>query len=106
MLLRESFSFKIRDTLNTNKNILTSDKRRGVKNSNGFWIHCSTRECGYTWYYTGKMIFYATCPSCKRNIRIEKNKVSAVKQRSQYFHKQVGRHGNGNIAAPIVRPIT
>jgi hypothetical protein len=67
-------------------------------------------ECGYTWYYTGRMVFYATCPSCKRNIKIEKNKISAVKERKlQHFHRQVGRHATGDIAtniAPIVRPVT
>jgi hypothetical protein len=90
--------------LNSNTNIistnlLSSDKRKGVDKGNGFWIHCSTRECRYTWYYTGNMRFYATCPSCKRNVRIEKNKISDAKgMESQYFDKQVGPLDNRNIA--------
>lgn len=27
--------------------------------------------CGYQWNYNGKMTLYATCPNCKKSIKIK-----------------------------------
>jgi len=34
----------------------------------GILIHCPKSYCNYSWRYLGKFAFYATCPSCRRNI--------------------------------------
>jgi len=28
-------------------------------------------KCGYEWDYKGRMTYYATCPNCKRPVRIK-----------------------------------
>ena len=45
-----------------------------TKNSGGTIIRCPNSYCDYTWRYLGKFAFYATCPSCRRNIKIAENK--------------------------------
>jgi hypothetical protein len=42
--------------------------------SQGTVIHCPNTSCDYTWRYSGRLSFYATCPSCRRNIKIAENK--------------------------------
>jgi hypothetical protein len=39
------------------------------------WIHCPNPSCDYTWNYAGRFFLYATCPSCRRNVKISENKV-------------------------------
>jgi endogenous inhibitor of DNA gyrase (YacG/DUF329 family) len=34
-------------------------------------------KCGKEWDYTGNSQVYATCPDCKRSVKIEENKVVA-----------------------------
>jgi len=36
------------------------------------WLKC--KKCGKEWNYTGTMSVYATCPDCKRLVRIETRK--------------------------------
>ena len=45
-----------------------------TKNSGGTIIRCPNSYCDYTWRYLGKFAFYATCPSCRKNIKIPENK--------------------------------
>ena len=43
----------------------------------GIWIRCPHLNCGnYEWLYRGRFLLYATCPSCKRNIRISSNRIN------------------------------
>jgi hypothetical protein len=44
----------------------------------GINIICPKPDCGYRWKYSGKFVHYATCPSCRRNIRISENKTAAI----------------------------
>jgi len=46
-------------------------------NSNGVLVHCPNLDCNYTWLYAGRFILYATCPSCRRSIKISKNKIES-----------------------------
>jgi hypothetical protein len=38
-------------------------------------IRCPNSNCGYTWMYSGRFLYYATCPSCRRNVKIQDNKI-------------------------------
>ncbi len=29
------------------------------------------KYCGYEWNYNGRMTLYATCPNCKRSIKLQ-----------------------------------
>ena len=50
----------------------------------GIWIRCPNPVCGnYEWQYRGRFFLYATCPSCKRNIRISSNKIQKPLQSAQ-----------------------
>ena len=42
-----------------------SEKERGII------VVCS--KCGYTWIYTGNLI-YATCPACQRKVKVRELK--------------------------------
>jgi hypothetical protein len=41
----------------------------------GTWIRCPNPICDYIWRYAGRFFLYATCPSCRRNVKISENKV-------------------------------
>jgi hypothetical protein len=38
-------------------------------------IRCSNPNCDYSWMYSGRLLYYATCPSCRRNVKIHDNKI-------------------------------
>jgi len=63
----------------------------------GSWIHCPNPSCEYTWRYLGRFFLYATCPSCRRNVKIEENKIESARS------AQVGSQGQttavGNVSA-------
>ena len=41
----------------------------------GIYLECPNILCqGRQWYYTGTRTVYATCPHCKKSIRIEDHK--------------------------------
>ena len=44
----------------------------------GVVLHCPNSKCNYQWRYFGRFSFYATCPSCRRNIKIQENKVTPL----------------------------
>ena len=51
-------------------------KETNVKVHTGIWIRCPSPICGnHQWLYRGRSFIYATCPSCKRNVLISKNKI-------------------------------
>lgn len=41
------------------------------------WIRCPNSECQYIWLYSGRFFYYATCPSCRRNVKIQENKIES-----------------------------
>ena len=45
--------------------------------SHGVPIKCSNTRCQYEWTYKGRFSIYATCPSCRHNIKISENKVES-----------------------------
>jgi Zn ribbon nucleic-acid-binding protein len=69
-----------------------------VQNSKGILIHCPNSECNYAWRYSGRFILYATCPSCKRNVKILENKIESLQSVT------VGRQGQ--IAAVRTTPVS
>ncbi len=58
------------------------------RDSQGTVIHCPNSNCDYTWRYSGRLSFYATCPSCRRNIKIAENQI-----KPQLQSVRVGSHG-------------
>jgi hypothetical protein len=63
--------------VNGNMN-MQNNLRSNVKDSEGVMVHCPNPACDYTWRYVGRFSFYATCPSCRRNIKIQENKVTPL----------------------------
>lgn len=41
----------------------------------GVIITCPKTDCMYTWRYAGRFTIYATCPSCRRNVKLLDNRV-------------------------------
>ena len=39
------------------------------------FIQCPNLECKYRWEYKGRLVFYASCPSCRRNLKIKDNRI-------------------------------
>lgn len=60
-----------------------------VPNSKGVLVHCTNKECRYKWLYKGRSIFYASCPCCRRNIRITDNKVESLQSDSGREPEQI-----------------
>ena len=55
-----------------------NEKEINAKTRIGIWIRCPSPICGnYEWIYRGRFFIYATCPSCKRNVLISKNKIES-----------------------------
>jgi hypothetical protein len=48
---------------------------KSIEHQIGIWVHCPNASCAYTWRYSGRFFLYATCPSCRRNVKIQDNKV-------------------------------
>jgi hypothetical protein len=44
----------------------------------GLFLRCPNPNCQYTWSYHGRFIFYATCPACRRNVKIPENKMESL----------------------------
>ena len=49
----------------------------------GILIKCPNRECEYSWRYSGRSVVYATCPSCRRNIKVSQNKIETLQSVAQ-----------------------
>jgi hypothetical protein len=43
----------------------------------GILINCPNPKCKYRWKYGGSLL-YATCPSCRRNVKILENKMESL----------------------------
>jgi len=43
----------------------------------GILINCPNPKCKYKWKYGGSLL-YATCPSCRRNVKILENKIESL----------------------------
>jgi hypothetical protein len=46
----------------------------------GIRIKCPNTFCNYEWEYKGRFFLYATCPSCRRNVKITENKTECALQ--------------------------
>ena len=46
-------------------------------------IRCPNIQCRHEWQYKGSMFFYATCPNCRHNVRLDRNKVESTPQSVQ-----------------------
>lgn len=68
-----------------------------TKNSGGTLIHCPNSSCNYTWRYSGKFVFFATCPSCRKNIKIAENKI-----KSQLQSVEVGGHSQTAVDTSVL----
>jgi hypothetical protein len=77
--------------------LLMSDLKCDVPNSNGVLVHCPNLDCNYTWRYAGRFVLYATCPSCRRSIKISKNKIESP--------QSVTVGSQGQIAAVRTTPV-
>jgi hypothetical protein len=65
-----------------------------INSERGVWICCPHKDCEYIWLYTGHFFIYATCPSCRRNIKIHENKMELPPQSVQV-------RGQRQIAATV-----
>ncbi len=41
------------------------------------WVRCPNLKCQYEWLYSGRFRYYATCPTCRRNVKIQENKIES-----------------------------
>ena len=58
-------------------------------------MHCSNNRCNYRWRYKGQSMFYASCPYCRRNVKISENKAESLQS------AQVGSPVQTTTVAPI-----
>jgi hypothetical protein len=49
----------------------------------GMLIKCPHPDCEYLWRYSGRSVVYATCPSCRRNIKVSENKIKTLQPAPQ-----------------------
>ena len=56
-----------------------------VPNKKGVLVHCTNSKCQYKWQYKGLSIFYASCPRCRHNVKIQETKIESLRS------AQVGR---------------
>jgi hypothetical protein len=52
-----------------------SVSQRREANQKQIQMTCPNPDCNYRWIYTGRLLHYATCPSCRRNVKIQDNKM-------------------------------
>jgi hypothetical protein len=57
------------------ENMEKMDNKVTYQKSKRVYLQCPYLDCRYKWYYAGRFSFYATCPSCHRNVKISKNKI-------------------------------
>ena len=50
---------------------MEKEKEKGIR----LPIQCPNADCRYGWNYKGSLRIYATCPSCRRHVKIAENKV-------------------------------
>jgi hypothetical protein len=41
----------------------------------GVFVRCNNESCNKEWLYRGNGLFYATCPCCRRNVKLSENKI-------------------------------
>ena len=56
----------------------------------GILIICPNPECKYTWKYGGSLL-YATCPSCRRNVKVIENKLESLQSTELGGHNRLQR---------------
>jgi hypothetical protein len=65
----------------------------------GILIKCPKPECEYSWWYSGRLVVYATCPSCRRNIKVSENKIETLP--SQRGYQPTVYHGDSTCGSPV-----
>jgi hypothetical protein len=65
----------------------------------GSLIRCPNSNCQYTWIYSGRFLYYATCPSCRRNVKIEENKISSPESAQVAIQGQIPAVDNTPVEA-------
>jgi hypothetical protein len=63
---------------------------------------CANLICDYTWRYAGRFSFYATCPSCRRNVKISENKVEPLQYVQVRGHKQAAAFVKAKAAKELM----
>ena len=49
----------------------------------GILIKCPNRDYEYPWRYSGRLVVYATCPSCRTNVKLSENKIEKLQSGPQ-----------------------
>jgi hypothetical protein len=49
--------------------------KAGMTEKNKVVLICPNLDCGHRWMYRGKSNFYASCPFCRTNVHVFKNKL-------------------------------
>ena len=60
-------------------------------NLKGILVRCPNPNCEYTWRYLGRFFYYATCPSCRKNVKIQDNKVESLQSTELGGHNRLQR---------------
>jgi hypothetical protein len=55
----------------------------------GILVQCRNLDYMYTWRYAGRFLIYATCPSCRRNVKISDSKTGSLQSAEVGSHSQI-----------------
>ena len=77
--------------------LMNINKNMTIESRNQFVIKCTNKNCGYVWKYKGKFLIYATCPSCRHNVKIKENilKDSKDPTNTQIYEEKALEHTGG-----------
>jgi hypothetical protein len=62
----------------------------------GILIQCPNHKFKYIWSYRGRFTSYATCPACRKNVKIANNKIESSQS------AQVGGQSQTAMAASAI----
>lgn len=65
------------------------------------WIRCPNSKCQYAWPYSGRFRYYATCPSCRRNVKIQENKIPSPESAQVAIQGQIPAVENTPVEADV-----
>jgi hypothetical protein len=65
------------------------------KGKGGIYVHCGNNRSNYRRPYQGQGTFYASCPYCRREVKISENKAESLQS------AQVDRPVQTTTVAPI-----
>ena len=70
---------------NMNDMSLSQQKQRTKAD---IWLRCPNPICNWEWNYRGHFFIYASCPSCRKNIKIQENKIIESQSLSRFDPSQ------------------